>query len=133
MNLTAFYVALACLGLMALTIQVIRQRKRHQVAFGVPSGVAPLERAVAAHRHFLETTPLFMIGLMLIEQQASVHLGLLHGLALLFLAGRALHAYSLLIHEHKNPDQLGWRIRSMMLTFASYFGLILSLLYGSIG
>ncbi len=115
------YAALLGLMAVALSIHVVRGRR----AFGVGIGDAnhiEMRRRIRAQSNLLEYTPLFLILLGLAEYQ-GLAIWALHLFGVVFVAGRIMHAYSLLkaeiYNEHalvKNPI---WRIRGMMCTFGA--------------
>lgn len=111
-------IACAC-GLMQLilTYQVIKRRRREQIATG-DAGSADLKQAVRAHGNFVEITPIFLIILMLLEMVDS-YLWWIAGLGVVFLCGRILHARSLLVDEAREPPRFQNRVRGMALTLTS--------------
>lgn len=110
-----------CLGilLVLLSLNVIRFRRRNRVALG-ENGNFELTRAIRAHANFVEYTPMFLVLLALAEFQSLPAIAV-HLLGVVFVIGRVLHAYSLLIHERyvdgviqHNPT---WRMVGMMCSF----------------
>ena len=78
-----------------LTFQVIRRRRQSKVAIGTADS-DELSRAVRAHGNFTEVTPIFLISLLILELVDS-YLWWVAILGILFIAGRILHAWSILI------------------------------------
>lgn len=110
-----------CLGilLVLLSLNVIRFRRRSRVALG-ENGNFELTRAIRAHANFVEYAPMFLVLLALAEFQNLPAIAV-HLFGLVFVIGRVLHAYSLLIHERyvdgviqHNPT---WRMVGMMCSF----------------
>lgn len=110
-----------CLGilLVLLSLNVIRFRRRNRVALG-ENGNFELTRAIRAHANFVEYTPMFLVLLALAEFQNLPAIAV-HLFGVVFVIGRVLHAYSLLMHERyvegviqHNPT---WRMVGMMCSF----------------
>ena len=117
---TAFYAALLAILFVALSIYVIRSRRRLKVALG-DGNKDGMRQATRAHGNFAEYAPLFLILLGLAEHQGlpwwAVHL-----LGALFLLGRLLHAYGVAFKERYKQDRvenLSFRVRGMVLTFTT--------------
>ena len=95
MNLmiTGLYAALLGLIFIALSIQVIKARRKHMVSLG-DGNIDDLQRATRAHANFSEYVPLCIILLLIAEltSQADVFLHIC-GIVLVF--GRIAHAYGL--------------------------------------
>ena len=101
---------------IVLTAIVIRARRRSQIAVG-SDGAPDLERAVRAHGNFTEVTPIFLISLLLLELVDS-YLWWVAMLGVMFIAGRVLHARSLLVTELRSGSYQQ-RVIGMMLTMIS--------------
>ena len=116
---SAVYAALGGLGLVALAVNVVRERRAQQVALG--DGAFALQRRVRAHGNFTEYTPIFLILLALAETQGLAAWAV-HGFGLAFFAGRAMHAYSLLKAEQYVGEKITafpqWRFRGMVCSFS---------------
>ena len=113
MAVTALYAALAAFFFVYLSFRVIGARRSAKVALGDGSD-ATLQRRMRAHGNFAEYAPLALILMALAEAQGAP-LWTLHGLGLMLLAGRALHAYGVC----QDPEPLKYRQAGMALTFAS--------------
>ncbi|PKL96614.1 MAG: hypothetical protein CVV18_01060 [Gammaproteobacteria bacterium HGW-Gammaproteobacteria-8] len=88
------YAGLLGLVLIALSLQVVLLRRRHQV--GIGSGqVQALERAIRVQANFTEYVPLALLLLILLGISGRVADAALHGLAGALLLGRILHAVGL--------------------------------------
>jgi len=111
MAITPFYAGLLGLGLVLLSVMVIRQRRRARVALG-DGGDARLRRAIRAHANFVEFAPLALLLIALAEWQGSPG-WLVHLLAAALLIGRALHAWGI----SREPERFIFRTAGMMLTF----------------
>ncbi len=84
------YAAVLGLGMIMLSLRVIRIRRKSKVAMG-DRGEPVLERAIRVHGNFSEYVPLAIILLAFVEMSGSPG-WLVHGLCGLFVAGRAVHA-----------------------------------------
>lgn len=111
MAITAFYAALAALLFVFLSFRVIGARRREKVALG-DGGDETLRRRLRVHGNFAEYVPLAVVLMGLAESQGAAA-WTLHGLGLLLLIGRALHAYGV----GQNPEPLKYRQAGMVLTF----------------
>ena len=96
-----------------LTFQVIRRRRQSKVAIGTANS-DELSRAVRAHGNFTEVTPIFLISLLILELVDS-YLWWVALLGILFIAGRILHAWSILVVEARRGSY-SLRVTGMMLT-----------------
>ena len=94
---------------------MIKSRWRTHLSIGVGDDVI-LQHAVRAHGNFTEYAPLFLIG-MAINEFNGMAWWLLAAVGVLFFAGRLLHAYSLLVAEHKSKGHR-FRISGMIMSFA---------------
>lgn len=91
-SISLLHAALLGLVLLALSFNVVRLRRRHQI--GVGSGESrDLELAVRAHANFCEYVPLALLLLLLLEASAALPALLLHALGLMLLLGRILHGF----------------------------------------
>ncbi len=113
MTVTPIYAALCGLLLILLSHRVIRQRQRFKVVLG-DDGEPQVQRAMRVQANFVEYAPLSLILLALAELQGH-DLWLLHGLGLLLLCGRLLHAFGVA----REPENLRFRVAGMTLTFAA--------------
>jgi uncharacterized membrane protein YecN with MAPEG domain len=112
-------------GLMAafLSILVIRQRWRVKSSLG-DHGDIYLQRAIRAHGNFLEFTPLFLLLLLLLVL-IEMNTALLHGLALLFFAGRIIHAFGI----SREPETIKFRMIGMVMTLMALISVTLLCLF----
>jgi len=121
------YIALSCLILSKLSMNVIKLRRRSKVSFG-DDGDRALMRRIRAQANFIEYTPIFLLSLIGIEWLAFENIPYyflyINIVGLLFIIGRILHALSL--YEKK----IMHRKTGMIITFVSLRlnGLLLLLL-----
>lgn len=116
---TGLYAGLLGVMLIWLSIRVIRARRKSGTALG-DGGEFDIFRRGRAHANFTEYTPVFLILLGLSEMM-GLYPFLVHGFGLVFIAGRVMHAYSLIVHERYVDGKLqhfpNWRVRGMVCTF----------------
>ena len=116
---TPIYAALLGLMLIGLSINVIKGRREFGVSLGDANNLA-INRRIRAQANLAEYAPIFLIMLGFAEH-GGLPLWAVHLLGLVFLAGRIMHAYSVLKAEQYENHKLSanpiWRIRGMMLTF----------------
>lgn len=109
--ITPLYAAALALLFVVLSFRTIRYRRQYSVAIG--SGKqALLARASRAHGNFAEYVPLALLLIFFIETGAAMPL-LVHGLCLLLLTGRLLHAWGI----SQEQENLRFRVTGMSMTF----------------
>ena len=110
------YIALSCLILSKLSINVIKLRRQNKVSFG-DDGDRTLMRRIRAQANFIEYTPIFLLSLIGIEWLAVENIPYyflyINIAGSLFIIGRILHALSL--YEKK----IMHRKTGMIITFVS--------------
>jgi len=108
-----FYAALLALLFVALSIRVVKTRRRERVAIG--DGDNPrLRRIIGVHNNFAQYVPLALLLLTFVELAAAPLL-LVHLLCLLLLIGRCVHAYGV----SQDSENFRFRALGMRLTFAA--------------
>ena len=121
------YVALSCLILSKLSMNVIKLRRQGKISFG-DDGDRVLMRRIRAQGNFIEYTPIFLLSLIAIELLAIENIPYyflyINIVGSLFIIGRILHALSL--YEKK----IMHRKTGMIITFVTlrFNGLILLIL-----
>jgi uncharacterized membrane protein YecN with MAPEG domain len=118
--MTSLYAALLGLMLIALSIKVIRARRKYGVGVGDADNIE-IRRCIRAQANFAEYTPIFLIILGYAELK-DLPIWAVNIFGILFLAGRIMHAHSLLNHEQYDVSTKliihpKWRIRGMICTF----------------
>ena len=113
MTVTPLYAALCGLLLILLSRRVIQQRQRYKVALG-DAGEPQIQRAMRVQANFVEYAPIGLVLIALAELQGHA-VWLLHGLGLLLLGGRLLHAFGVA----REPENIRFRVAGMALTFAA--------------
>ncbi|NBV51181.1 glutathione S-transferase [bacterium] len=112
------------MGLMCvwLALQVIKNRRKHQVSLG-DGGIDELTRAIRAHGNFVEYVPLSLI-LLACSELNQAPLLVVTGFAVLIFLGRAFHAYAFLGgKDHFKPRILGMKLTLYGLVALSVFNL----------
>ena len=98
---------------LVLTFRTLNYRRTQQVEIG-DGGDRQLLRRVRVHGNFAEYTP-FALLLIGIAESLGLAAAEVHGLGLLLLAGRVVHAYGL----SQNPHILPMRVVGMVATLAA--------------
>lgn len=92
-NISAIYIALGGLLLLAITVRVILGRRDNKVALG-DGGNAQMERLMRMHANAIETLPIQLLLLLALELLATSP-ALLHAAGAAIIVSRALHAYGM--------------------------------------
>lgn len=111
-SVISLYAPLFALFYVALSINVIRTRRREKIGLG-SGGNRAVERAMRVHANFAEYVPLALLLLLILEQSGGSTL-LLHGLFLVLLAGRLIHAWGV----SQQNENFRFRVSGMTMTFA---------------
>ncbi|MDV7103077.1 MAPEG family protein [Vibrio sp. TH_r3] len=115
--ITALYASLLMLLIIWLTFEVIKQRRSGQVAYA-DGGVKALQIARSAHGNAIETIPISLILMMLLEfNDGSIYL--IHIAGLLLLVGRTLHGTGIL------KENMAKRKFGMIITLLSQVMLVI--------
>ncbi|BAK11602.1 inner membrane protein YecN [Pantoea ananatis AJ13355] len=121
MMISALYVVIGALLIMKFTLNVVRFRRQHHVAFG-DGGHHDLNRAIRIHGNAVETIPLALLLLITLEMNGA-DVWMVHLTGIVFFVGRFLHAYGL------RNDVMSGRKYGMMLTL---FGLSVMVIFNLI-
>ena len=120
------YVALLVIGLVPLTLAVIRLRRGKRIGIG-DGGNKELAKAIRVHANYAENTP-FGLALLLALPLVATPAWAVHVVGLSLLVGRTAHAIGL---NQSTGSSLG-RVLGMVLTqMALLFGAVL-LLWGAL-
>ena len=87
--ITSFYAALFSLLVIPMILAVVYRRRSQRISLG-DGGDALLQKRVRAHANFVETVPLALILMLLVELNGAGP-ALLHVLGSLLLVGRVVH------------------------------------------
>lgn len=118
--ISSFYAAILGAMLIYLSIKTIKARREFGFGIGDGSNIA-MQRVVRAQANFTEYAPIFLILLGYAELN-HLHPWAVYFLGALFVAGRVMHAHSLLKYEEYNESGKltaypKWRVRGMICTF----------------
>jgi len=118
---TSLYAAILAIMLIALSLNVIIGRRKFSVALEDKNNIE-LKRRIRAQANFSEYSSLFIILSFMLEYNGSPT-RTIHALAMIFIVGRLMHAYSILSHEKYENGELisqpSWRILGMMFTLGA--------------
>lgn len=120
--LSAGYIALAGLLLLALTLNVIRHRWRAGVGLG-DGGDKALLRAIRAHGNAAENLPIQLLLLLALEL-CGVAAPLIHGFGAAILASRLLHAVGLSRRSGSSPGRMAGMGLGLLLSLLMSLGLL---------
>ena len=116
---TPLYAAILGLMMIALSIHVIKGRRKFGAALGDADNIE-MKRRIRAQGNLAEYAPIFLI-LLGYAEYGGFPAWAVHACGMIFIAGRVMHAYSVLKAEQYVDHQLTgnpvWRIRGMMCTF----------------
>jgi uncharacterized membrane protein YecN with MAPEG domain len=110
MPITAFYASLLAFLFLLLSVRVITQRREARVEIGHGESRELLRRA-RVHANFAEYVPLALL-LMALAESLKAPAIFVHGLGLVLVAARYLHAYGL----SQSPHNLKLRALGITLT-----------------
>lgn len=117
--ITPIYASLIGLMLVGLSIHVIKGRRKFGAGLGDADNME-MTRRIRAQANLTEYSPIFLI-LLGYSEHNNLPIWAVHTIATIFLAGRILHAYSLLKAEKYEDGKLTanpqWRIYGMICTF----------------
>ena len=107
--ISALYVSLTTFFIVWLSLNVIKVRRKHQISLG-DGGNEEMKAAIAAQSNAMQYFPLALILLLVLENNGGM-LWMIHGFAVVFIAGRVFHARGLLTGNMK------YRVLGMHITF----------------
>lgn len=111
---TGIYAALFAFGLIALTFRVALLRMKHKVVLGAGEN-QELERNMRAHGNFVETVPMALVLMMILELNGALP-WVIHWLGLLMIISRVSHFIGLTTGNGYGAYRTG----GVFLTFAVY-------------
>lgn len=123
MRITSLYAALAALLVIVLLVRVVLRRRDARIGIGDGSD-HELHKRIRAHANAVETIPLALLLLLLVEMNRTQPL-LVHGFGITLLIGRVLHASGLSKSSATSPG----RLIGMLLTLLATIGMALLLLW----
>jgi len=110
---TPLYAGLLGLLFIALALRVTGFRRERRAAFG-DAGDKRFARAIRVHGNFSEYVPFGLLLLLLVELMRGPLL-LLHGVGLLLLVGRLLHAWGV----SQEPETVAFRSAGTAMTLSA--------------
>lgn len=110
------YAALLALLFVMLSVRTLRTRRRLKIAVG-DGGNDEMLRAMRVHANFAEYAPLTLLVLLMLELQGAPA-ELVHGLGVLLLVGRSVHAWGV----SRTDEDYRFRVLGMSLTFTALLG-----------
>ena len=113
MKITALYAALLAVLFIVLSVRTLSYRRSRKVEIG-DGGDRELLRRIRVHSNFAEYVPIALI-LIGFAESLGLWAPAVHGLGVLLLAGRAVHAYGL----SQTPHILAMRVAGMAATFTA--------------
>jgi uncharacterized protein len=113
MTITPTYAGLLALLFIALSLRVIGARREAGIALG-DGGDRGLQRRQRVHANFAEYVP-FALILMFLTEQGGAPTPIIHGIGLMLLVGRTIHA----VGVSGDPERMAMRVVGMGLTFAA--------------
>ncbi|MBF0289490.1 MAG: MAPEG family protein [SAR324 cluster bacterium] len=119
---TALYTSILSTLICMLSLNVIKVRRKHEIAYG-DGGNEELQIARSAQGNALDYIPIALILLFVLEYNQA-NLLLVHLLGMALVIGRIIHSWSILHNNFKG------RVKGMQITFLTILFLaILNLIY----
>ncbi len=112
-SITAGYLAVLALIYAALSLQVVRLRRRERAGFG-DGGSLELRGAIRAHAHFAEYVPFIALMVAMLEMSGAPALRV-HTLMVGLLVGRLLHPFGMYAKPSTMQFQI-CRVGGMVIT-----------------
>ncbi len=112
--ITGFYAGLCAFFAIFMVMNVVRRRMKYRVSLG-DGGNDDLNRFMRAHGNFVETVPIALL-LMLIIEMRGAPFWVVHWLGVLLLIGRGVHFIGLTTGKGYGK----WRMAGMALTLTVY-------------
>ena len=125
-TIVPIYAAIFAVMLVVLSIRVASMRGDVRIAIG-DGGNIVLQRRIRVQGNFTEYVPMALLLFMFVELQGWPH-WLVHGLCLVLLAARLLHAYGIA----QEPEDIRFRATGMATTALLLVIAAVLLLYGAI-
>ena len=109
-TITAIYASICGLLLIALSLRVIRARRREHIGLGDGDNPA-LHRAIRVQANFSEYAPMVLILMGLAELQGTSDIRV-HVIGVALIAGRLIHAFGV----SQESESYRYRVTGMVLT-----------------
>ena len=114
LSITPLYAGVLGLLFAGLSLRVVRARQTFRVTLG-DGGNRILMRRLRVQGNFAEYVPMVLLLMALAEVHGGIPAWALHGLGIVLLAGRAIHAYGV----SQEPETITVRIFGMALTMTA--------------
>jgi len=111
MAIVPVYAALLVFLFVFLSVRALRLRRRFKI-FSGDAGNVVLAKALRAHGNFAEYVPITLLMLYFVESKGT-QAWIVHALCLLFLVGRAVHAFGV----SQEKENFNFRVAGMASTF----------------
>ena len=125
-TIVPIYAAIFAVMLVVLSIRVASMRGDVRIAIG-DGGNIILQRRIRVQGNFTEYVPMALLLFMFVELQGWPH-WLVHGLCLVLLAARLLHAYGIA----QEPEDIRFRATGMATTALLFVIAAVLLLYSAV-
>jgi uncharacterized membrane protein YecN with MAPEG domain len=125
-TIVPIYAAIFAVMLVVLSIRVASMRGDVRIAIG-DGGNIVLQRRIRVQGNFTEYVPMALLLFMFVELQGWPH-WLVHGLCLVLLAARLLHAYGIA----QEPEDIRFRATGMATTALLFVVAAVLLLYTAV-
>ena len=125
-TIVPIYAAIFAVMLVVLSIRVASMRGDVRIAIG-DGGNIVLRRRIRVQGNFTEYVPMALLMFMFVELQGWPH-WLVHGLCLVLLAARLLHAYGIA----QEPEDIRFRATGMATTALLFVVAAVLLLYSAV-
>ncbi len=120
--ITSIYASLSALLIIKLAFSVIKLRRKNKISVG-DGGIDELHLAIRTHANAVEYIPITLMLLLTLELNGAPKM-LIHGLGILLIIGRIIHAMGLSVNN------LPKRVLGMQITIGLLMGLaVLNLLF----
>ena len=123
--ISAFYIGLHGLLLVALSALVIRARFKYKIALG-EGDCSGMKRAIRVQANFVEYVPLALMALVALELTQTSAIWL-HGLGAALFVGRIFHAIGLSESESTTAGRFGGTVITFIVLLISSVLLIIQL------
>ncbi len=124
--ITGLYAAILGLMLVVLILRVARRRLKYKVGLG-DGGISDLGQAIRVHGNFVETVPILLILLLVMEENVFPAWGL-HIFGTGIVISRLFHAYGITMSPLASAGRKYGTFLAIFLIIAGSLALILSFL-----
>src|SRR5262245_16386172 len=129
LEIAALYAGLNLILLLVLAVRVTIARREQKVSFG-DGGNPVVLRAMRAHGNAAEYVPAAIGALLFLALLDPVPVWAMHALGAGFTIGRVSHGFA--VTTYQGPPPGPGRAFGMLLTWASYLGFAVALIWGAV-